>query len=55
MNAVLHFFVHYEYLVLFSWVLLEQFGIPIPAEPLLLAAGPSAWSVLSACPPFFFL
>ncbi len=39
MNAVLHFFVHYEYLVLFSWVLLEQFGIPIPAEPLLLAAG----------------
>ena len=39
MNSVFHFFVQYEYLVLFSWVLLEQFGIPIPAAPLLLAAG----------------
>ncbi|MGC9159035.1 MAG: VTT domain-containing protein [Terracidiphilus sp.] len=39
MNSVFHLFVHYEYLVLFSCVLLEQFGIPIPAAPLLLAAG----------------
>lgn len=39
MNAVLHFFVQYEYLVLFSWVLLEQFGVPLPSAPLLLAAG----------------
>jgi membrane protein DedA with SNARE-associated domain/rhodanese-related sulfurtransferase len=39
MNAVLHFFVQYEYLVLFFWVLLEQFGVPLPSAPLLLAAG----------------
>jgi membrane protein DedA with SNARE-associated domain/rhodanese-related sulfurtransferase len=29
----------YGYLLLFSWVLVEQFGIPLPATPVLLAAG----------------
>jgi len=29
----------YGYLILFAWVLVEQFGIPLPATPVLLAAG----------------
>ena len=29
----------YGYLLLFLWVLVEQFGIPLPATPVLLAAG----------------
>jgi membrane protein DedA with SNARE-associated domain/rhodanese-related sulfurtransferase len=29
----------YGYLLLFAWVLVEQFGIPLPATPVLLAAG----------------
>lgn len=29
----------YGYLLLFVWVLVEQFGIPLPATPVLLAAG----------------
>jgi membrane protein DedA with SNARE-associated domain/rhodanese-related sulfurtransferase len=39
MTAVLHFFVQYEYFVLFSWVLLEQVGVPLPSAPLLVATG----------------
>jgi len=31
--------VTYSYLLLFAWVLVEQFGIPLPATPVLLAAG----------------
>jgi membrane protein DedA with SNARE-associated domain/rhodanese-related sulfurtransferase len=41
----------YGYLLLFAWVLAEQFGIPLPATPVLLAAG-----ALSVDGPFnFFL
>ena len=29
----------YGYLLLFGWVLVEQLGIPLPAAPVLLAAG----------------
>ncbi len=29
----------YGYLVLFAWVLVEQLGVPLPATPVLLAAG----------------
>jgi membrane protein DedA with SNARE-associated domain/rhodanese-related sulfurtransferase len=29
----------YGYLLLFGWVLVEQFGVPLPAMPVLLAAG----------------
>ncbi len=29
----------YGYLLLFAWVLIEQLGIPLPATPILLAAG----------------
>jgi len=33
------FLLSYGYLLLFTWVLVEQLGIPIPSTPLLLAAG----------------
>jgi membrane protein DedA with SNARE-associated domain/rhodanese-related sulfurtransferase len=39
MNSVSNIFVQYEYAVLFFGVLLEQFGVPLPSAPLLLAAG----------------
>jgi len=39
MGDTLQFVVHYGYALLFGWVLLEQGGLPIPATPLLLAAG----------------
>ena len=34
-----HILLMYGYLLLFTWVLVEQFGIPLPAMPVLLAAG----------------
>jgi membrane protein DedA with SNARE-associated domain/rhodanese-related sulfurtransferase len=34
-----HFLLVYGYLLLFAWVLIEQIGIPMPATPVLLAAG----------------
>jgi membrane protein DedA with SNARE-associated domain/rhodanese-related sulfurtransferase len=34
-----HILLTYGYLLLFAWVLIEQFGIPLPATPILLAAG----------------
>jgi membrane protein DedA with SNARE-associated domain/rhodanese-related sulfurtransferase len=34
-----HFLLVYGYLLLFAWVLVEQLGIPIPASPVMLAAG----------------
>jgi membrane protein DedA with SNARE-associated domain len=34
-----HFLLLYGYLLLFAWVLVEQLGIPLPATPVLLAAG----------------
>jgi membrane protein DedA with SNARE-associated domain len=34
-----HILLVYGYLLLFAWVLVEQFGIPLPATPVLLAAG----------------
>ena len=33
------FLIRHGYIVLFGWVLLEQLGLPIPAAPLLVAAG----------------
>ncbi len=52
--------VHYAYLILFAWVLIEQLGVPIPSIPLLLTAGtlsathrihhvPAILAVLAAC------
>ena len=34
-----HILLLYGYLLLFAWVLIAQFGIPLPATPVLLAAG----------------
>src|ERR1700748_1234299 len=39
MPIALAFFVHYAYLIVFLWVLVEQIGIPIPSVPVLLTAG----------------
>jgi membrane protein DedA with SNARE-associated domain/rhodanese-related sulfurtransferase len=45
-----HILLLYGYVLLFAWVLVEQFGIPLPAAPVLLAAG-----ALSARHEFNFL
>jgi membrane protein DedA with SNARE-associated domain/rhodanese-related sulfurtransferase len=34
-----HILLTYGYILLFAWVLVEQLGIPLPAVPILLAAG----------------
>ena len=34
-----HFLLVYGYLLLFAWVFIEQIGIPLPATPVILAAG----------------
>lgn len=34
-----HFLLMYGYLLLFAWVLAEQLGLPLPAMPVMLAAG----------------
>lgn len=39
MESNLHFLLRHGYLVLFLWVMAEQAGLPIPAIPVLLAAG----------------
>lgn len=39
MHRTLDFLIHHGHAVLFAWVLVEQMGVPIPAMPLLLAAG----------------
>jgi membrane protein DedA with SNARE-associated domain/rhodanese-related sulfurtransferase len=39
MPIAIVFFVHYAYLLIFLWVLVEQVGVPIPSIPVLLTAG----------------
>jgi membrane protein DedA with SNARE-associated domain/rhodanese-related sulfurtransferase len=39
MPIAIVFFIHYAYLIIFLWVLIEQIGIPIPSVPVLLTAG----------------
>ncbi|MBV8675381.1 MAG: VTT domain-containing protein [Acidobacteriaceae bacterium] len=39
MPIALEFFLHYAYLILFLWVLVEQLGAPIPSVPVMLTAG----------------
>lgn len=34
-----HVLLMYGYVILFFWILVEQFGVPLPATPLLIAAG----------------
>lgn len=44
MHTSLEFLLRHGLLVLFAWVLVEQLGVPIPAIPILLAAGALAGS-----------
>ena len=39
MELPTHILLMYGYLLLFAWVLVEQLGVPLPAMPVLLAAG----------------
>ncbi|HYL84822.1 MAG TPA: VTT domain-containing protein [Candidatus Angelobacter sp.] len=39
MHRAFEFLIHHGYVVLLGWVFAEQVGIPVPAMPLLLAAG----------------
>ena len=39
MELPTHILLTYGYILLFAWILVEQLGIPLPATPLLLAAG----------------
>jgi len=39
MNDLVDVLVRYGYLVVFGWVFADQIGLPIPAMPVLLAAG----------------
>jgi len=39
MNEMIQFLIRHGYTVLFFWILFEQLGLPIPAAPLLIAAG----------------
>jgi membrane protein DedA with SNARE-associated domain len=39
METVANLLLQHGYLILFAWVLLDQLGLPIPAEPMVLAAG----------------
>jgi membrane protein DedA with SNARE-associated domain len=42
MNDMIQFLIQHGYSVLFVWVFAEQLGLPIPAAPILLAAGAMA-------------
>ena len=44
LNDPIHFLIQHGYVLLFVWVLAEQIGLPLPAIPLLLAAGALAGS-----------
>ena len=39
MNEMMQFLLNHDYAVLFVWVLADQAGVPLPAVPILLAAG----------------
>jgi membrane protein DedA with SNARE-associated domain len=39
LDETIQFLIRHGYALLFGWVLIEQMGLPIPAVPLLLAAG----------------
>jgi len=39
MNEIIRFLIQHGYTLLFVWVFAEQIGLPIPAAPILLAAG----------------
>ncbi len=39
MSDAVKILIHHGYLLLFLWVLAENAGVPVPATPLLVAAG----------------
>ena len=39
MNDTIQFLIQHGYILLFLWVLADQIGIPLPASPVLIAAG----------------
>jgi membrane protein DedA with SNARE-associated domain len=39
LSGIIEFLIQHGYAVLFAWVLVEQMGLPLPATPLLFAAG----------------
>jgi membrane protein DedA with SNARE-associated domain len=39
MDGIIQFLIQHGYAVLFAWVFVEQMGLPLPATPLLFAAG----------------
>lgn len=39
MHTTVQAFLHYGYLIVFCWVMGEQFGIPLPSTPILVTAG----------------
>lgn len=39
MHSTVEAFLHYGYLIVFGWVLIEQLGVPIPSTPILVTAG----------------
>ncbi len=55
MNELLQFLIHHGYAVLFVWVLAEQIGAPVPAAPMLLAAGVLAGEGFLRFSPAFIL
>lgn len=38
-SGVTHFLIQHGYVLLLAWVFVEQIGLPMPAAPVLLAAG----------------
>jgi membrane protein DedA with SNARE-associated domain len=44
LNEAVEFLIQHSYILLFAWVLIEQIGLPVPAVPLLIAAGALAGS-----------
>ena len=44
MNDTIQFLIQHGYVLVFAWVLVEQLGLPVPAIPVLLAAGALAGS-----------
>ncbi len=55
MNEIIQFLIHHGYAVIFIWVLAEQFGVPVPSAPLLLAVGVLAGQGSIKFAPAFFL
>src|SRR5205809_742485 len=51
---MIQFLTEYGYVLLLAWVLAEQFGFPLPAAPVLLAAGALAGSGAVSLPRFLF-